>query len=139
MKVIGFNFDKISAEKLKDRPDNLKISTNIDIVDIKDVKTDILKTKEQLLHAKFSHTIKYEPGFANMELKGTVLLTLEEKEAKEVLKEWKKKQMPEGFRITLFNIILRKSAIKALQLEEELNLPLHISLPVLRSGKEKEK
>jgi len=139
MKVIGFNFDKISAEKLKERPENLKISTNIDVSDIKEVKTDILKTKEELLQAKFSYNVNYEPGHAILELRGTALLALEEKQAKEVLKEWKKKQMPEGFRMMLFNTILRKSALKSMHLEEELNLPLHIPLPILRSDKEKEK
>lgn len=139
MKVIGFNFEKLSAEKLKERTENLKISTNIDISDIKEIKTDILKTKEELLSAKFSYTIKYEPGFANVELKGAALLALEEKQAKEVLKEWKKKQMPEGFRESLFNIILKRATLKALHLEEETNLPLHIPFPSIKIEREKEK
>ncbi|GAG20549.1 unnamed protein product, partial [marine sediment metagenome] len=52
--------------------------------------------------------------------------------AKDILKEWNDKKMSEDFRITLFNIILRKSNLKAIQLEDEMNLPIHIQLPSLK-------
>lgn len=139
MRILGFNFDKISAEKLKDRTENLNIKTNIDISEIKKIESDILKTKEDIVQAKFSYTVKYEPGYAIVDLRGTATLSLEEKQAKEVTKEWKKKQMPEGFRIFLFNIIMRKASLRSLQLEEELNLPLHLPLPVLKPQKEPQK
>jgi len=137
MRVLGFNFDKISIEKLKDRPKDLKISTNIDVADIKELKTDLLKTKEELVNVRFAYTVKYEPGYAVLNLKGTITLSLDEKLSKDVLKEWKKKQMPEGFRTVLFNIIMRKAAVRSLQLEDEMNLPLHLPLPTIRTEKEK--
>jgi len=34
--------------------------------------------------------------------------------------------------VFLFNIILKKSTLKALQIEEELNIPLHMQLPSLK-------
>ena len=134
MKVLGFNFDKLNAEKIKARPENLKISTNIDIAEIKDLKNEVLKTKEDLIQVSFSYTVKYDPGFVEINLKGNILLSLDEKLAKDVLKEWKKKKMPESFRVSLFNIILRKATVKALELEDELNLPLHMPLPSIRPG-----
>ena len=137
MKVIGFNFDKISVERHKERPENLKITTNIDVSDIKETKSDMIKTKEELIQAKFSYGVKYEPGFATIGLSGNILFALPEDKAKEVLKEWKKKAMPEDFKLAIFNVVLRKSALKALQLEEEMNLPLHIPLPSFKNPKEK--
>ena len=137
MRVIGFNFDKISVEKHKERPENLKITTNIDVSDIKEAKSNILKTKEELIQAKFSYGVKYEPEFATISLTGNILFALPEDKAKEVLKEWKKKAMPEDFKLVVFNVVLRKSALKALQLEEEMNLPLHIPLPSFKKPKEK--
>ncbi len=137
MRLIGFNFDKISVERLKDKVEGLKITTNIDISDIKEIKSEILKTKEELVQVKFFYTVNYEPDFAKVDLKGTVLLSMEEKQAKDIFKEWKKKKMPEDFRMALFNIILRKAATKSLNLEDEMNLPLHIPLPSLRQAKEK--
>jgi len=44
MRVIGFSFDRINVERLKDNPREIKINTNIDISEIKEIKTDILKT-----------------------------------------------------------------------------------------------
>jgi len=137
MKIVGFNFNKINIEKLSDKVDNLKINTDIDISEIKEIKSDFFKTKEDIITVKFSYNINYEPNFAKIEFVGNVLLAIESKTTKNILKQWKDKKMSEEFKITLFNIILRKSNLKALQLEDEINLPLHISLPSLKQ-KEKE-
>jgi len=56
--------------------------------------------------------------------------------SKEVLKKWKDKEIPEDFRLVLFNIILKKSSLRALQLEEEMNLPTHFPLPSIKIEKE---
>ena len=137
MKILGFGFTKISLEKVKDTMENLKINTGIDVPEIKDLKTDLLKTKEQILGVKFIYTVKYEPGIADLEFKGSIVLSLEEKKAKEVLKGWKKKNLPDDFKTVLYNLIMKKSAIRAIQLEDEMNLPLHIPLPTLRLQNEK--
>jgi hypothetical protein len=132
MRVIGFNFTKISIEKLKELTERPKVTNEIDVPEIIEAKPGILKTKEDILEAKFEYKVAYEPKLANINLEGRILLSLEPKIAKEVLKQWKKKKMPEEFRNLLFNIILRKSSLKALQLEDELNLPIHMPLPSLK-------
>jgi hypothetical protein len=132
MRIIGFNFTKISIEKLKEPSDlkeQLKVNTNIDVPELTGVKSDILKTKEEIIEAKFIYGINYDPDFAKIELGGRILVTVESKVAKEIFKQWKKKKMPEEFRLLLFNAILKKSSLKALYLEEELNIPLHMPLP----------
>lgn len=132
MKIIGFNFTKTSAEKLKEPSElkeQVKINTQIDVPELTEVKTHVLKTKEELIGAKFVYGVNYEPGFAKVELEGRILVSVEPKIAKEVLKQWKKKKMPEDFRLLLFNVILKKSSLKALHLEEDLNLPLHMPMP----------
>lgn len=138
MKLLGFNFTKIQVEKSKDRVENLKIGTRIDISEIKEAKTGILKTKDEILAIKFKYGLDYEPGMAKLDLEGNLIISLESKEARGVLKQWKDKKMPENFRMPLFNLILRKSSLKALQFEEELNLPIHIQLPTLKLGDKKE-
>ncbi|MEK6840851.1 MAG: hypothetical protein AABX79_02770 [Nanoarchaeota archaeon] len=140
MRVVGFNFDKISVEKFKDRAQQIKINTNIDISEINPIESDLLKIKESLVQVKFSYKIKYEPEYAEIGLKGTAIISMDEKQAKEVAKEWKKKQMPEEFSIFLFNVLIRKSSLRALSLEDELNLPLHMPMPALNQQKpQKEK
>lgn len=128
---MGFNFTKINIEKFSDNFQNLKINTSIDISEIKELKTDVFKTKEELLGIKFTFNIFYEPDIAKAEFAGNIIISVDSKTAKEILKKWKDKKMPEDFRITLFNVIFRKSNLKALELEDELNLPIHLPLPRL--------
>jgi len=132
MNIIGFNFKKINVEKFLDKVENIKINTKIDVSEITMIKSDILKTKEEIIGIRFNYEISYDPDFAKIGFSGNILFSIESKKAKEILKQWKDKKIPEDFKITLFNVILRKSNIKALQLEDEMNLPLHISLPSLK-------
>ena len=77
MRIIGFNFNKINIEKLNDQVENLKINTKIDVSEIKDIKSDFFKTKEELIEVKFTYEINYDPDFAKIELAGIVLLAIE--------------------------------------------------------------
>ncbi len=131
MRLIGFNFTKISVEKFREQTENVKFNTKIDISSIEAAKTDILKIKEEPLIIKFLYSVAYEPDLAKLELQGNLILSVDSRTAKEVLRGWKDKETSEDFRITLFNIILKKSNVKALELEEEMNLPYHIPLPTL--------
>ena len=135
MKVIGFNFTKMSAERMKDSADNIKINTELDFPEIKEAKSPFLKLKEELLEARFEYKVSYEPDLAKVFIEGKVLFSVDEKMAKEILKQWKKKSLPEDFRILLFNVVMKKSALKALGLCDELNLPVHIPLPTLKKDK----
>ena len=137
MKVIGFNFTKLLAEKLEGNRNQLKINAEIDISEIKSLKTDIFKVKEDLVEVKFKYTVEYDPKIAKIEFEGLIIFSLDQKLAKQVLKDWKKKKMQDDFRLILFNVILRKSTLKALELEDQLNIPLHISLPSLKRVKDK--
>ncbi len=129
---------KINAEKFTDNPTNIKINTGIDISDIKEVKSTFFKTKEELVAVKFQYTISYEPEFAELEFKGNVLLGIDSKKAKEIFKLWKEEKIPEDFRIAVFNIILKKSSLRALQLGEEMNLPPHFPLPSIKLKKQED-
>jgi len=138
MKILGFNFNKINIEKISDKAENLKINTKIDISGINKIKSNILKTKEEILGINFSYDINYDPNFAKINLAGNIIISVDLDTSKEVLKQWETKKMPENFRISVFNIILKKSNLKALQLEEEMNLPLHIPMPSIKPPEKKE-
>ncbi len=129
MNLLGFNLNKISAERLEGGKGNIKITPNVKIEDIQAVKQGAIKTKDEFLGVKFSYILDYESNFAKIEFSGNLLVSVEPKLAREIIKEWKDKKLHEGFRVFLFNVILRKSNIKAIELEDELNLPLHIPFP----------
>ena len=129
MKVVGFNFTKISVEKLKESSADFKIKTGIEVPEINPVKANILKGEDELIEVKFLYNVDYTPSIAKVELAGGIVFSLKPKMAKQILKDWKKKKLNDDFKWGLFNIISRKSSLKALELEDELNLPLHIPMP----------
>jgi len=134
MKIIGFNLTKISIER-KEKPEKeLKITQNINIVDITKEKLTI--SKDEPLNISFKLDIDYGGDFAKLEFKGHVIILPEKEETKKILKSWKDKKLLEEFRNLLFNFIMTKCTIKALGLEDELSLPPHIQMPRLAQNQE---
>jgi len=127
MQIIGFNFEKIQAERKNPSKEKIQVKSNINIISIEQEKLDIVKSQETLKF-NFDFSVEYTE-MANISLKGFVLMLLEKEKAKDVLTKWKKKKISDEVRILLFNFILTKCNIRALQLEEELGLPSHVPLP----------
>lgn len=138
MKLIGLSFDKLNLEKKSDNFKGLKVTTGIDILDVKEIKTDIFNSQEKLLAVKFEYDVNYEKEIAHLKFRGNIILSLIPEQLEEVLKQWKEKKIPEKFRIDLFNLILKKATLKALQFEEEFRLPLHISMPFFKTKDKKD-
>jgi hypothetical protein len=139
MRIIGFNFDKINVEKLSNKIENLKINSNVNISELKEIKSEIFKGEETIINVKFSYNLNYDPNFAKIDFIGNIIFSIKPEKAKEILKQWENKKIVEDFKVVLFNLILKKTTLKALQLEDELNLPLHIQLPSLKFDNEKNK
>lgn len=130
MQVIGFNFTKISAERKKAPEGKIEIKSNINVKAIEPEKVELLKDKD-VLKFSFEFSIDYNPSLANLQFEGFVLMMLEKSQAKEVQKKWKSKKIEDSVRLPLFNLILTKCNLKALQFEEEFGLPTHVPLPRL--------
>ena len=129
MKILGFNFTKIGIEKLKEVSSKVKVNTKIDITSINEVKEGILK-------ADFIYEVIYNPEIANISLKGNIFLLIEDNElSKEIVKNWKdnKDKKINSFKVSIFNLILRKANIKALDLEEQVGLMPHMPLPSFKA------
>lgn len=138
MKIIGFNFTKMDLEKKSDNLKDLKISSGIDILGIKEAKNEIFSSSDSLIVIRFEYTINYEKDIATLKFSGNLVISIKSKESKEILKQWEDKKIPEELRLSIFNIILKKSSLKALQFEEEFNLPPHIPLPSFKPQEKKE-
>lgn len=131
MKLLGFNFQKISCEKKKPFKDQVKVNSNINIDKIEEENIEVMKD-QYVLKFDFNFDIDYG-DFASINFKGSLLFNVEKEEKNEILREWKKKKIQDKYRVPLFNILLSKCNVKALQLEDELNLPAHIPLPSIKS------
>jgi hypothetical protein len=133
MRIVGFNYTKISGERIKPIEKEVKINTGTNITLIEQIKPSVLNSKDEFISVEFEFSLNYETELAQIKLNGQLLLNTDSKKAKEILKMWKDKKMPEDFKLLVFNHILRKSNLRCLQLEEELHLPIHIKMPRLSS------
>ena len=121
------------------------IDTNIEFLSIDKEKNELLKDAE-ILPTQFRFSLSYYetdekvkdkrgPKQGEIIFEGSLLLSTTKDEAKDILKSWKKKEIPQNLRQPLFNTILRKCTLRALSLQEELNLPSHINIPLLEFKK----
>jgi hypothetical protein len=131
MKLMKFNYSKIKIEKLKEITPDTKIETGLNISDISSLNSNSKNTEEGL-RVFFNYSLNYEKDVAKIELDGNLLVIVDSKAAKGILESWKEKKLDEDFKVNILNLILRKVNLKAMELEEELNLPLHIPFPTLR-------
>lgn len=138
MRIIGFNFKKMFAEKKPAKSVQTQVNINLDINSIEEEKLDFM-TKGNVIKFEFEFKVNYTPDIANLSLNGFVLASLDKEQALEILKDWKDKKLKDGVRIPLFNLILTKCNVRALQLEEELGLPSHLPLPRITSETKQEK
>ncbi len=129
MKIIGFNIYKIVIERKNPVKDQAEIKSDLSIEDIKEEEIPISDKKS--LKIDFSFGVDYRPDIARLEMKGSVLALEEKGEFKDILKDWKKKKLSAEFKIPLFNFILSKCNVKAIGLEDEMGLPIHIPFPQL--------
>ncbi|MEK6891440.1 MAG: hypothetical protein AABX03_04875 [Nanoarchaeota archaeon] len=135
MKVVGFSFNKISIERnkesSKDTGKDLKINTNIEILDIEQPTIELFKGSK-VFDFKYKFKVIYEPGIAELLMEGSILSIIDDEDLiKKIMKEWKNKVVLEEIRIPLLNKIYAKCNLKAFQIEEDLNLPLHMPMPRL--------
>jgi len=128
MKLIDFQFTKINAEKFELLNKDYKIKSNINLEEIKSILDKKVKYEEDVLEIKFNYELEYSE-LVKISFKGKILIKLDQKDSKDVLEQWKNKKLPENLKIIIFNLILTKSNVRALQLEDELKIPYHISLP----------
>jgi len=127
MQIIGFNLTKILVEREEKIEGKLEVKQNIDISDVS--KEKIPFSEGEAIKIKFNFTVTYDPDFAKLNLEGYLILMVDKDEIKKFLKSWKNKKLPDETKVSLFNFIMGKCNIKALNLEDELNLPLHVPMP----------
>jgi len=137
MQVIGFNFTKIFAEK-ETGAGKYSLNTNIEFTDIKKETLGLFKDSRGL-KITFKYSVVYsddskkkEEKTGLLEFEGHIVFAADKTEEKELLKSWKKKQMPPSFQIPFYNLVLKKCSPKAVYLADELNLPSPVPLPKIQ-------
>lgn len=129
MKIVGFNYTKVSAERVAKWQPIKKINTNIEFAELVKDEVEAMKGAE-IIKLSFKFGVNYEPKNATISLEGFVFITADADEVKEIIKQWsKKKEISETLRNAVARFLWKKCNLKSFQLEEELNIPTHIQLP----------
>lgn len=135
MKLIGFNLNKITANINPGYKRGHSINTNVEFLNLEKETLDLLKEGEVIridFNYAVTHTLKEkkeEEKQGEILIKGILAISTEKEEKKAFLKSWKKKEIPEEYRIPLINLILEKCSVKAASLSEDVGLPLHLPIP----------
>ena len=137
MKVIGFNIEEIIGKKSAELK-RYNINTDVTFNSVDKTKLDVLK-EEETIRVGFKFLVSYKDAedksnekSNEISILGSLLLMVDKELSKEFLKSWKNKEIPKDKIITLYNFVLRKCSVRALQLEEDLNLQPHIPFPQVR-------
>lgn len=132
IKLAAVNFYKVSAERNPNFKEQVSVKPTINISNIEEYKP----SKNDACKVDFNFGISYG-DLGKVELSGAIFLTMDSKTLKETLKSWKDKKVDNETNLLILNIIMQKASLKALQLEEDLGLPPHVSLPRLQIGSKK--
>ncbi len=131
MKIIGFNLTSIHVDRKEIIDQSVQITQNVDIKDL--TEEDVPIAEKKAFKLSFNLIVKYSDDFANLEMGGNILIMPDEAEEKKLREAWKEKKIPEDMRVPLFNFIMNKCNVKALHIEDEMNMPLHVPMPRLTS------
>jgi len=130
LKLVGSRFAKIDAERNHDFSGKLEMSTNIQIKDI-----DPIKDSKETIKVTYLFEIDYKE-LGKVSIEGNLFLSGDEKTIKELLKNQKNKKYETPTHIAITNAIIQRASVKAIEIEEELMLPIHIKLPTLSIKKD---
>lgn len=143
MRILGFNFTKLAGERTKTMNTPHSINVNVEFLDLVKDKIDFIKDDE-VFNILYKYGVLYTDKddktkkIAEIAFEGNLILSTTKEEAKDILKHWKKKELPSEVKVFLYNVILNKCAIKTIQLQDELTLPSQfLRIPQVSSEQEK--
>jgi hypothetical protein len=140
MPIIGFNFNKLKVEKKSQPTWPIKTRNDFNIVKIDTVEVPLSGQKSDVLSFEFEYSVDYDPKAANILIGGQILYSEEPKKIKEIMSSWKKeKKLKPELMGKLINFALIKCHIKALSLSQDVNLPPHIGLPLIKKAEKPQK
>ena len=124
MPVIGINFKTIEAKKHEEITGAVRVSSNLNIKNVKEQELPLLNTKSLLI--EFEYKTKYNSEknktIAEINITGNVIFM--EKDYEKILSTWKKdKTLPADVKFQVIRLASDKCSKKAVLLSDDLQLP----------------
>jgi len=134
--IIGYNFTKIEASRIKDISGKVDISSSVKITSVEEKELEIIN-KQKVLEIGFEFIIEYKEDFGKMQMSGVVLY--DGKFVKDAMKMWKKdKKLPNIVDLEVKNFLFKKCLTLAIILAEEIRFPSPIPFPMVVPAKKEE-
>jgi len=132
MAIIGFSLTKILLERKETPIRKIEVKSKLQLPSMEKQEVKLVEGRDTLKF-NFEYDIEYSPELASISFKGFVLFASDPKHTEEIMKEWKKsKKINKEMQTQIYNFIFNKCNIKALQFEEDFNLPPHLQLPQIK-------
>ena len=128
LKLIGSRYKKVSGTRNIDFSGKLEMEQNIKINDLKEYE------RKNSIVVDYSYAVDFKE-LGLIEIEGVLYLEINDVATKKIIKDWKSKSLEEESQMKIINLIVHKASVKALQLEDELGLPIHFRLPTLQGKK----
>jgi len=129
IKILGFNITSINVERNPNFDGKIDVQTNVNINSLDRQKLELIK--DDALKVEFIFSVSYKE-LGSLKIKGNLLLLIDSKLLKQALSDWEDKKVPAELNTAILNLLIQKCSLKALQLEQELGLPLHIPMPQVK-------
>jgi hypothetical protein len=130
MPIVGFDFTRINVERNEVAKGKINISNNVGIADIERNDLSVGNTKQAGLRFIFEYKSLYEPSFAKIELGGHIIYLTDDKNADEIVNEWKReKKISKEIAEKIINTVLAKCNIQSIILSNTVNLPPPVPMP----------
>lgn len=130
MSIIGFNFTKMSAEKMEATKAKISIKNSINITKVEDTSISLGDKGQKGMKITFSYILDYQPNFGKIELGCNFIMMEEAQVVDKAIEAWmNKKPLTKEIMEKLTNYAMSKCAIQSLILAKEVNLPSAIKLP----------
>ncbi len=129
MPVIGMSFSSIEAKVKSQKKGKIEVSSTPIIKNIEKKKVEPIG---EVASIEFEFKTTYNPGIAQISLKGEILL--QERDINKLIKQWKdKKKLPAEIAVPVLNVIFRRCLKRAIDLADDLQLPPPIQFPVVKA------
>lgn len=134
MRYAGLKLQKIEAEKFEEPSrGNINVNSNFNLGKVKRESSLTKDLDKPVFSFEFNYSVKYEE-FATISFKGVIYVEIEDKKMIKELEKEDAKVSDDDLRKIILDVVLAKTHVESLHLEEKLNLPFHIQSPRVKFG-----
>jgi len=134
MRYVGLRLQKIEADRFSEiSGGNINVNSNFNLGKVKKEAELTKDSDKPIFSFEFTYSIKYEDS-AEISFKGMVFIEIEDKKLIKELEKEDTKVSDNDLRKFILDVVLARTHVESLHLEEKLNLPFHIQSPRVKFG-----